>query len=326
MIDSITEVIEHSYGKATSIEDYCWKAQLLQYETNRGMFEAWGRNKYNATGIISWMGNSAWPSLQWQLFDYYLMPGGAYFGTKKACEPLHVQYSYDDDSICVVNSYYQSFENLKVTARIYNLDMAEKYFKSAVINIKPDSSNKAFTIDWPKDLTKTHFLKLELRDGADNLVSSNFYWLSTDDLPVSSDLRDLFEVDLDISYTVEKKGDTYVVYIDFKNPSSGLAFAINPEVKRSVSGDLVLPIYWEDNYLSLLPGEKRRVRVEFRKEDLEGEEPLLVIGGWNIKNEEMVLSIHSLSNSSLVLLNSSGSDERQLSPTRREELYPNFLY
>ncbi len=68
----------------------------MTYEGERAMFEAYGRNKYTSTGVVQWMLNNAWPSIIWHLYDWYLRPGGGYFGTKKACEPLHVQYSYDD--------------------------------------------------------------------------------------------------------------------------------------------------------------------------------------------------------------------------------------
>ena len=78
----------------------------MAYDGERAMFEAYGRNKYAATGVIQWMLNNAWPSLIWHLYDYYLVPGGGYFGTKKAMEPLHVQYDYDDQSVAVVNDTY----------------------------------------------------------------------------------------------------------------------------------------------------------------------------------------------------------------------------
>ena len=90
----------------------------MDYESERAMFEAYGRNKYLSTGVIHWMLNNAWPSVVWNLYDYYLRTGGAYFGTKKACEPLHVQYSYDDDSVVVVNSFDRKFEGLRIEAEI----------------------------------------------------------------------------------------------------------------------------------------------------------------------------------------------------------------
>ncbi|HIH98370.1 MAG TPA: hypothetical protein HA346_05125, partial [Thermoplasmata archaeon] len=107
------EALNSRYGKPTGLEEYCIKSQVLQKEATKAMFEAYARNKYGSSGIIYWMFNSAWPSLYWQLYDYYLMPNGAFYGTKEACNPLHVQYSYDDDSVWVVNSYYHGFKNLK---------------------------------------------------------------------------------------------------------------------------------------------------------------------------------------------------------------------
>src|SRR6202012_5769315 len=97
-------------------------------------------NKYDSTGLIQWMMNNAWPSLIWHLYDFYLRPGGGYFGTKKACEPLHVQYSYDDGSVAVVNSYYQSYPGYKVTAQVYNIDLTEKLSKTQKVDIAPDSA------------------------------------------------------------------------------------------------------------------------------------------------------------------------------------------
>ena len=78
----------------------------MAYDTERAMFESYSRNKYVSTGVIQWMLNNAWPSMIWHLYDYYLDTGGGYFGAKKACEPLHVQYSYDDQCVVVVNSTY----------------------------------------------------------------------------------------------------------------------------------------------------------------------------------------------------------------------------
>src|ERR1035438_903968 len=100
-----TEALTKRYGPAKSAEEYARKAQVMAYEGHRAMFEAFGRNKYTSTGVIQWMLNNAWPGMIWHLYDWYLRPGGSYFGAKKACEPLHVQYSYDDRSIVVVNSF-----------------------------------------------------------------------------------------------------------------------------------------------------------------------------------------------------------------------------
>ena len=264
------------YGKPSGVKEYCVKSQVFNFEAVRAMFEAYARNKYDSSGIIYWMLNSAWPTLYWQLYDYYLLPNGAFYAVRKSCEPLHVQYSYDDCSVCVVNSHYKEFRNLKVTAKVYNFDMNERYHKSAGLDVLPDSVSRPFDIDWPGDLTGAHFLKLELKDGSDKLISSNFYWLSTNE--DFTQLMSLPRVDIDVSCTLKREGDACTVYVDLKNSSPFLAFAINPKIKNLRSG-LILPVYWEDNYFSLLPGESRRLYAKFEEKG----EPLLILDGWNIK-------------------------------------------
>jgi exo-1,4-beta-D-glucosaminidase len=126
-VNVFTDGLTRRYGAATSLDDYERKAQAMTYDGERAMFEAYGRNKYTATGVIQWMLNNAWPSLIWHLYDYYLVPAGGYFGTKKAMEPVHVQYSYDDGSVVVVNSTYEALAGMKVSAKIFNIDGGEGF-------------------------------------------------------------------------------------------------------------------------------------------------------------------------------------------------------
>ena len=95
--------MEHRYGAPNDLNDFVRKAYAMDYEGERAMFEAYARNKYNSTGVIQWMLNNGWPSLIWHLYDYYLVPAGGYYGTKKANEPMHVLYSYNDRSVAVVS-------------------------------------------------------------------------------------------------------------------------------------------------------------------------------------------------------------------------------
>src|SRR5258708_13662790 len=118
------------------------KGQAKTYDGERAMFEAYGRNKDTSTGVIQWMLNNSWPSLIWHLYDYYLIPAGGYFGTKKAMEPIHVQYSWDDNSVAVVNSTYEAVKGVKVSAKLYNLDSKEKGSQEGTMNIAPNSTTK----------------------------------------------------------------------------------------------------------------------------------------------------------------------------------------
>jgi exo-1,4-beta-D-glucosaminidase len=283
------EALFSRYGEPAGVEEYCTKSQVLQMEAVRAMFEAFARNKYRSSGIIYWMYNSAWPSLYWQLYDYYFTPNGAFYGAKTACEQLHIQYSYDDSSICVINGNYKDFNDLTASVKIYDLNMEEKYSDDVTTNVSADESKKVMDIDWPDNLGNVYFLKLELKDASGELISSNFYWLSAkgDENADFTDLNKLPEVTLNVTSTpVEKEGNARSLDVTVENPSSSLAFFVNPKILKSDSKDMVLPVYWEDNYFSLLPGEQRTIKVHFNAEDLDGENPLLQVQGWNIKLSE----------------------------------------
>jgi exo-1,4-beta-D-glucosaminidase len=297
-----TEALNARYGNATGVEDYAKKAQVLAYEGQRAMFEAFGRNKYTSTGVIQWMLNNAWPSLIWHLYDYYLRPGGGYFGSKKACEPLHVQYSYDDNSIVVVNSFYESFQGMKATAQVYNLDLTEKFSKEAVLDVTPDSSTRVFVIPEIQGLTTTYFVRLTLADSRGKPVSSNFYWLSTKPevlnwekstwyyTPTKSfadltALQNLPPVELKVASRTKHKNDEDVAHVTVENPSPHLAFSVHLRITKGRGGEELLPILWQDNYFPLMPGEKREITATYRTEDLQGTSPVVEVDGWNVASK-----------------------------------------
>lgn len=286
------DALNSRYGKPAGLEEYSMKSQVLQYEATRAMFEAFAGNKYKSSGIIYWMYNSAWPSLYWQFYDYFYTPNGSFYGARKACENLHIQYSYDDGSVRVVNGFYKDFRNLKVSATLYGSDLSQKYSKEFVTDVASDESKKLILDGWPKEIPGVYFLKLILSDETGKVVSSNFYWLSDkgDEKADFTSLNDLPKVQLNYNITaIKNENGRSSATLEVENPTSNLAFSVNPKILRKSSKDLVCPVFWEDNYFSLLPGEKRTVRVEFFNSDLNGETPVLQIDGWNISHLEKEL-------------------------------------
>jgi len=300
-VNIFNDGLNRRYGQATSLDDYERKAQAMTYDGQRAMFEAYARNKYTSTGVIQWMLNNAWPSLIWHLYDYYLVPAGGYFGTKKACEPVHVQYSYDDNSVAVINGTYEPLKRMKVSAKTYGLDAKEMGSREATIDLGADSSTKAFDLTNPDGLTPTYFLKLELRDAAGKLVSENFYWLSTKpdvlDWAKRSDtvytpqkefgdltgLNTLPKVKVTVTKTVNVSGGKPTMTVTVENKSDSVAFMVHPRLTRGKGGDDVTPVFWSDNYFSLMPGEKKAVTARFDSASLRGATPELVVEGWNVE-------------------------------------------
>jgi len=301
-IQVYTDALKARYGQADNAEDFAFKSQLMGYEGIRAMFEAYSRDKYTATGVIQWMLNNAWPSIIWHLYDYYLRPGGGYFGAKKAMEPLHPVYSYDDRSIWLVSSQYQDVRGLKLTARIYNIDMAEKFSKEASLDAAADSTNKVFDLPELQDLTPVYFLVLRLEDTSGKVVGSNFYWLSTKPetldweksnwymTPTASyadytELRTLPKIALKVISRTERKSEDSVTHVTLENPSKSLAFFIRLKVDKGAGGEEILPVLWEDNYFSLLPGEKREVTATYRVAELGTAKPSVEVKGWNVASQ-----------------------------------------
>jgi exo-1,4-beta-D-glucosaminidase len=295
-LNLFTEALNARYGKATSVEDYARKSQALTYEGQRAMFEGFARNKYTSTGVIQWMLNNAWPSMIWHLYDYYLRPGGGYFGTKKACEPLHVQYSYDDRSVAVVNDLQEPFSNLTVTAQVYDLNLTSKFSQAAKVDVAADGVARALTIPAVAGLTKTYFLRLKLDDGQGKTRSTNFYWLSTQPdvldwkntkwyyTPTSrhSDLTALATLPpttLDAAATFDQTGPESAGRVTVENTGKALAFQVRLKAVEPSSGEEILPVFWEDNYFELFPGEKREVKVAWPRK-VAGT-PRIEVEAWN---------------------------------------------
>jgi exo-1,4-beta-D-glucosaminidase len=297
-IKIFTKAQDKRYGPSRSAEEFTTKSQMMAYEGLRAMFEAFSRNKYNSTGVIQWMMNDAWPSIIWHQFDVYLRANGGYYGTKKACQPLHAMYSYNDRSVWLISSQYTAAPGLKVTARVFDFDMNQKHVQEATLDAPPDSTQKVFTLPSPQGVSGTYFVHLAVTDGSGKQVSSNLYWLSTkpDTLdwkkstwyytPTSSyadftALNRLPKVQLRTTSQTERQGEQLHTRVVLENTGKTVAFFIRLQLMKG-AGEELLPVYWEDNYLSLLPGEKREVVATVDAHDAGTAEPRVVVTGWNV--------------------------------------------
>jgi exo-1,4-beta-D-glucosaminidase len=200
---------------------------------------------------------------------------------------------------------------MKVSARVYNLDMSQKFSQETTLNVEPDSTTKVFTLPTSGELSKTYFVRLDLNDASGKNVSSNFYWLSTQPDVLDWDrstwyvtptktfadltaLQGLPKVDVQATAESEMNGDEGVTRITVENASRDLAFFVHFKVvaegarfgfeeEEGGRGDNeVLPILWSDNCISLLPGEKRLITASYAKRRLRSGKPVVKIDGWNV--------------------------------------------
>jgi len=293
--------MEAVYAKPHSAAEYERMAQTMEYDSERAMFEAYGRNKYASTGVIQWMLNNAWPSMIWHLYDYHLDAGAGYFAVKKACEPLHIQYSYDDLSIEVVNSTYAPAAGLHAGLRVFNLTGKEIYSAQAVVESAPDSAQRVFSIpeNLYQDADRILFVDLTLADASGAVVSRNFYWvpttLTTFDWPKTDYTHTPAERNEDLAALtnlppakvtaraeIETTPNGRELRLHLDNASAVLAFQISAAA-RTPSGGLIAPVFWSDNWIELLPGESRTLTATLP--ETAPADFIVQIEGWNIAPE-----------------------------------------
>jgi exo-1,4-beta-D-glucosaminidase len=299
MLRNFDSALVTRYGRPPTVEDYTFTSQLMTYENSRAMFEAYRRNKYGSTGVIHWMFNNAWPSIYWHLFDWYLLPAGGYFGAKKANEPLHVMYSYDDRSIAVVNDgrSRSPIQGIHLRARVLGIDGSEKFSRDTTIDVPADTSLRVLTLPEPTGTTQAYFADLRLTDRDGKPVSTNLYWLSPrmDVLADTSTwymtavksyadfttLRSMPRADIQSSSKFSSRDGVGESRVTLTNTGRSIAFFIRLQIVGE-DGEEALPVLWEDNYVSLVPGESRTITASYQMSDVAGNPPELRVSGWNI--------------------------------------------
>ena len=292
------------YGQANTIKNFIAKAQAQNYEAHRAMMEAYGLNKYHtATGVVQWMLGNPWPGILWHTYDYYLYPGGTYFGMKKSMEPLHVMYSYSSNEVAITNSLLQKFDGLKVQAEIYNMDGSLKYNHSVLTAVDKDGVAKCFTIPAIEGLSDTYLLRLELSDKGGSVRSINWYWLSkkADKLdwnkstwyftPQSgytdySALQTMAKTPITMSYSTIEAKDSTIHTVTLINTGKTVAFFVHLRALKGKDGDDILPLIFSDNYISLAPGEKRMIKCTYATRNAQNIKPYFITSAWNLDVEQ----------------------------------------
>ena len=294
-VELFSRALAQRYGAPQSLADYVQKAQLMSYEAERAPFEAYARHKHaEATGFVHWLLNNAWPSLIWHLYGHDLALGAGYFGAKKANEPLHVQYSYDDGSIWVVNNGFAAHTNLSVVARVYMLDGTLASEDTAELDVGADASAQALTLPEPANASDTYFVALALHEQG-KLVSENVYWLSTRAEVIDwedtdfrhtgtaqfADFTALSELPR-ANLTVSSRSEPGVMRVTLENTGSALAFFVRLTLTAGRDGSAVWPVLWSDNYVSILPGQSRELAVRYESSLLGGAAPVVQVEGLNV--------------------------------------------
>ncbi len=282
--DTYPYVLAGRYGRIANLADFVQKAQLMNYEAFRAMYE--GRNAklfHPYTGILTWMSNPAQPSFVWQLYHYDLEPNASLYAVQSAAEPVHIQMNEADGTLQVINNLPEPVSGATAHLSLLSLDGKSALERDYPVNAAPDTALTLSDVPIPDELSSVYFVSLTLRGADGNVVSRNLYWKPRPEQ--GEDLSPLGSLPvIKLTATVRRHDANGRVLLDvtLHNPGTTVALMAHLQLRRKSTGERVLPVFASGNYLSLVPGESRSVTLDAAEADLRGDLPLVTLDGWNV--------------------------------------------
>jgi exo-1,4-beta-D-glucosaminidase len=289
-------VLNRRYGQPSNLNDYLKKADVQAYEAMGAMFEAFRANRPLSTGIIQWMLNSAWPSFYWQLYDYHFLPTSAYYAARKANAPVQVIYNYGNNKLFAVNETLSPVEKAIISVKLSDYNGKVIYSDELIRDVPENRSTEIFQLPAFQGIV---FLSVSILNKEKNLLADNFYWLTGKGdeydwektewyftpIKTSADFRALaYMPDATITATAATK--EHLLEVNLQNKSSHPGFFIRAVLKNG-DGKTLFPVFWSDNFVSLLPGDSKKISCSVPENlDVSGDLQLIV-SGWNV-NEQII--------------------------------------
>ena len=263
------QFVSKGFGEARDVEEFTRWAQLINYNGYRGMFESTSRAR---AGLLLWMSHPCWPSMVWQTYDYYFDPTAAYFGCKKACEPLHIQYNALTDSIEVVNHSAGTHSALTAIVTVFNLNGRKVSQQKVRVSSIEDSTLPIARASQP--LAPVSFLRLELVEKG-KVISENLYILGSEEGNYQA-LATLPQPEVEQRVNLTQTGETQQADVMLRNKGRSPAVFLHLNLKGA-DGEQILPVIYSDNYITLMPGESKTIHVSWNAQDARGQQPCFEI-------------------------------------------------
>ena len=273
--------LQSEFGAPTGLEDFERKAQMLNYVDHRAIFEGMNANLWSPnSGRMLWMTQPAWPSTMWQIFSSDYDTQASFYATRKACEPVHIQLNLATHQVNVINTTTAALTGLKVSAKVFSLDNQLLFQSSDEKSLDADSAVDSLELNLAPYLAHGMVLvKLELTDNSGKLLSDNLYWLGATSTSYR-ELTHLPSVPLQSQAKATRKDRMVDIEVSLKNTSTTASLATKLTLLGAKDRQRILPAYFTDNYISLLPGESKTVIIEYPA-DRQPQQAVIALRGWN---------------------------------------------
>jgi hypothetical protein len=280
------EQMQAEFGAPVSLEDFERKAQMLDYVDHRAIFEGMNAHLWSPnSGRMLWMTQPAWPSNTWQILNADYDTQSSFYAVKKACEPLHVQLDLSNYHVALVNTANNPQPSLLLTANVYSLDNKLLLHKEEKRDAAADDVSDGFQLELMPLLQSERIVlvSLELRTGTGEIAARNFYWLGADSASYRR-LNRLPAASISATAKSARVGESYRLQVELKNTGNAAALANKLTLVNTSDSSRILPAYYSDNYVSLLPGESREIEIEYPAKSASGPAQL-TLRGWNLQQQ-----------------------------------------
>jgi hypothetical protein len=275
------------YGEPAGMEDFCNKMQLMNAIGYQGIFEAAGHKLNDIGGVMLWKLNSAFPSVVWQVYDWFLMPNAGYYFMQNACEPVHIQLNLNDMKVLVINRTYKNMPEMIAQVDLYGSDSKSIFHEEKNISLSSTEVKESSSLSSVlSGAAGVNFVVLNLKNKSGKIISHNVYWLAYDKNYLQLNNLEKTSVETKIITSSTIKGEKSWS-IKLTNNTGKIAFFIRSQI---MTGDSeVLPSYWSSNYFTLAPLESTNLTVSCPDSKLSTDKMTLRISGWNINTQELKL-------------------------------------
>jgi len=262
-------------------------AQLVNYDQYRALAEGFTAHAWDwYTGFIIWKTQNPWTALRGQMYDYYLDVNACLYGLRNGSEPLHVMCNPNDGMVMIVNNTFKSYNDVMVNISYIDMNGKEIPETSFYQQISPTSIQPCLSVKENLDKLRAKngvFLKLQLIDIDRKILSENIYWLP-DSTGSYSGLREIKKADVTIT---ARKTASNNIEVKITNPAGNpLAFFNRISLVDTSSGKRLLPVFYDDNYVSVVPGTEKTIHLEYNG-DVTGE---VTVEGWNVPKQTITLN------------------------------------
>jgi exo-1,4-beta-D-glucosaminidase len=267
-------------GEPSSMENFCDKMQIMNAVGYQGIFEAAGHKLNDVGGVMLWKLNAAFPSVVWQVYDWFMLPNAGYYFMQNACEPVHVQLNPVNMKTTVLNRTFKPVSGLRVSAEVFDLNSRSLFKDEVSLNLGPSDVKEITELtDVLEKASGISFIVLNIKNPAGSVISHNVYWLSKDNDYKA--LNELPETSVAVALLkAEKSTNDNHWKIRISNNSGKIAFFIRPQL--TADNEEILPSYWSGSYFTLAPGESKEIKVSCPADSVIGKKPMVKVSGWNI--------------------------------------------